>query len=53
MAAGDVDAAPRDRTDVSSLTEIVSLVMGDSGSGVDEAASAVAAAGKERLMSQC
>lgn len=48
MAAGEEDAEPLGRTDVSSLTEMVSLVTGDSGSGVGEAA---AAAGKKKMMS--
>lgn len=46
MAAGDEDAGPLGRTDVSSLTEMVSLVTGDSGLGVCEAA-----AGKQKMMS--
>lgn len=48
MAAGDEDAGPLGRTDVSSLTEMVSLVTGDSGSGVCETA---AATGKQKMMS--
>lgn len=47
MTAGDGGAGPLGRTDVSSLTEMVSLAMGDSGSGVGEAA----AAGKQKMMS--
>lgn len=47
MAAGDEDAGPLGRTDVSSLTEMVSLVTGESGSGVGEAA----AAGTRKMMS--
>lgn len=47
MAADDEDAGPLGRTDVSSFTEMVSLVMGDSGSAVGEAA----AAGKQKMMS--
>ena len=47
-AADDEDAGPLGRTDVSSLTEMVSLVTGDSGSGVGEAA---AAAGKQIILS--
>lgn len=46
MEAGAEDAGPLGRTDVSSLTEMVSLVTGDSGSGVGEAA-----AGKQKTMS--
>lgn len=41
-------AAPGGRTDVRSLTEIVSLATGDSGSGAGEDAAAAAAAGKQR-----
>ena len=48
MAAGDEDEGPLGCTDVSSLTEMVSLVTGDSGSGVGEAD---AAAGKQNMMS--
>lgn len=47
MAAGDEDAGPLWRTDVRSLTEMVSLVTGESGSGVGEAA----AAGTQKMMS--
>lgn len=49
MAAGDEEAGPLGRTDVSSLTEMVSLVTGDSGSGLGE--EAAAAAGKQKMMS--
>jgi len=45
MTAGDEQGGPLD--DVSSLTEMVSLVMGDSGSGIGEAA----AAGNQKMMS--
>lgn len=55
MAAGDADTWPLGRTDVSSLTEMVSVLRGDSGSGVDDdddtTAAAVAAARKENMMS--
>ena len=46
MAVGN-EVWPRGRTDVSSLTEMVSRATGDSGSGVGEAA----AAGKQERMS--
>lgn len=48
MAAAAEDAGPLGRTDVSSLTEMVSLATGDSGSGVGEAA---AGKQKEKMMS--
>lgn len=55
MAAGDEDTWPLGRTDVSSLTEMVSVLREDSGSGADDdtaaAAVAVAAARKENMMS--
>ena len=47
MAGGEV-AGPLGRTDVSSFTEMVSLLTGGSGSGPSEAA---AAAGKQKVMS--
>lgn len=47
MAADDEDAGSLGRTDVSSLTEMVSLVIGDSGSGVCEAV----ATGKQKMTS--
>lgn len=47
MGAGDEDAGPLGRTDVSSLTEMVSLATGASGAGAGEAA----AARKQKMMS--
>lgn len=47
MAADDEDAVPLGRTDVSNLTEMVSLVTEESGSGVGDAA----AAGRQRMTS--
>lgn len=49
MAAGAEDTRSPGRTDVSSLTEMVSLAMGDTGSGVAE--DAAAAVGKEKTVS--
>lgn len=48
MAAGNKDAKPRGFTDVSILTETVSMEMGESGLGVNEASSA----GRQNMMSQ-
>lgn len=50
MADGDVDEGSLGLTEVSSLTEMVSLVTGESGSGVGEGVAA-AAAGKQNMMS--
>ena len=47
MVAVDKDAGPPACTEVSSLTEMVSLVTGESGSGV-----VGAAAGRQRRMSR-
>lgn len=48
MAAGNKDARLRGFTDVSILTETVSMEMGESGLGVNEASSA----GRQNMMSQ-
>lgn len=48
MADDNEVAGPRGRTDVKSLTEMVSMATGESGSEVGEAAAA--AAGRQRVM---
>lgn len=49
MADDNEVAGPRGRTDVKSLTEMVSMATGESDSEVGEAAAA-AAAGRQRVM---